>query len=155
MSLFVDDEGLGRAGGAISEVRLLGIVADDRHVREVIVDDILAISRVIGIEAHGQYDEIGDLSLKLHKGREFLLTGRTPGGPEVQYHNFAAILIEAYSLCAIVDGEAGCGLVDQSGVRAAIAACGEAAEKYEGAKGCYVSTAHVSIIEGNHRECFF
>jgi hypothetical protein len=151
----VDDEGLGRAGGSVGEVRLLGVVADDCHVCEVIVDDVLAIGRIVGIEADGEYDEVGDLSLKLHEGGEFLFAGRTPGGPEIQDHDFAAVLIEAYGLSRIMNGEGWCDLIDLCGMRAAVASCGEAAQEEKGTEGFWESTAHVSIIKGNYRERLF
>lgn len=78
----------------------------------------------------------------------------TPGGPEIEDHGFASILIEAYGLGSVVNGEVGRGLADLVGIASAIAACGSKGEAEK--QGCEFengSGAHILIIRDS--ECVF
>ena len=106
-SFFVDDVGFGRTGGSEGEIGLLAGVEYDGHVGQVVVGEVLMVGVGVGVEAYGQYDHVWNLLLKLLQRRKLLETGRAPRGPEIEDDNFAAVLVQAYGLRAVMDGEVG------------------------------------------------
>jgi len=157
-ALGVDDVGLGRAGGAEGEVAPLRFVVDGEQV-DVVVDQELAIRRGIVVEIDAENDDLRHLLLQFDERGEFFKTGGAPGGPEIEDHDFAAVIAEADCSCAIDDGEVWrlCG--DLRGVRAAVASADrqnkdgceshtfQNARESMGQPGSEDSeTAHISII---------
>lgn len=71
----------------------------------MVVGDELAVGVGVLIEAYGEHGDAGHLLLELDESRQLFEAGWAPRGPEVQDDNFAPVLVEAYSLCSVVDGE--------------------------------------------------
>ena len=116
----VDDVGFRRSRGPECEVALLRFVVDGEKV-DVVIDEELAVGIGIIIEIDAENDDLRHLFLQIDERGKLLKAGRAPGGPEIEDHNFAAIIGEADGFCAIDDGEVRRLFGELLGVGAAVA----------------------------------
>lgn len=96
-------------------------VVDGGDAAEIIIDEILAVRGLVGLEGNGKDDDVGHVLLKLDEGGKFLEAGCAPTGPEIEDDNFAAVLVEADRLRAVVNDKTRGTVADGAGVRRAIA----------------------------------
>ena len=129
--LAVDDVAFRRTGGAEGIAGLVVEVVDGGDAGDVVVDEVLAVRGLVGVEGDGEDDDVGHVLLELHEGGKFHEAGSAPTGPEIEDHDFAAVIAEADGLRAVVDGEAGGAVADGAGVGVAVAGTEHRAQSTE------------------------
>ena len=87
----------------------------------MVIDEVLAVSIGVGIEADGEDDDVGHAALEFYKVGELFDAGRTPAGPEVEDDGFASVIAEADGLRAVVDDNFGGLFANLGGAAAAVA----------------------------------
>lgn len=122
--------------GAIDDVRLrnldcpvavhdgLGRVADGEEI-DVIRQQKISIRLRVLIDADPENLQLGKSMVKGQERRKLLHARGAPACPECEQHDLTAILAEAESLRAIVDGEGGGSLAEFARELAAVASGGE------------------------------
>ena len=120
-TLAVDDVGLGKLEGSVKVVALLVGIAHGEQVDVVLFEKIL-VGALVGVDAdrHHLHTLALHLLLHLHQRRHFFDAGRTPGGPEIQHHHFAAKFVEADFAVGVLNREAGGGGTDVGRAGAAV-----------------------------------
>ena len=95
LAVAIDDVGFRVHHGAVIESRFLGRVAGGWVVNAVILEEF-AVGGLVFIDADAENNAItrGDALLKLDERGRFLNARRAPSGPEIQDHNFAAVIGE-------------------------------------------------------------
>jgi len=141
----IEDVRFRRTAGIEGLVRLLGEIEDGGDAGDVVIDEVLAVSVGVGIEAHGENDDVGQIALELDERGELLETGRAPAGPEVEDDDLAPILAETDGLGAIVNDDGGGRLADLGGMGGAVAAEKQGAGSRQQAVAGEAAE-HVSII---------
>lgn len=119
----VDDVGFGRPRCVEGIAGLVVEIDDGGDAGDVVVDQVLAVVGLGGVEGDGDDSDVGHVALELDEGGELLCTGRAPAGPEIEDDDLALffVLAEGHGLSAVVDGDFGGAFADLSGVGGAIA----------------------------------
>lgn len=102
----VDNVGFGELERAIQVAALLAGVANRQQIHVVVFEEAV-VGRLIDIDADSDYGYTFGLHAALHldQGWHFFHAGRTPGRPEIQHNNLAAIIAELYGAVGILHGD--------------------------------------------------
>lgn len=119
-SLAIDDVGFRPALSLVEPGSVLVGVADAGQV-DVMAREKAAVSGRIFIDADGEDSEIGTIVLKLEESWNLLHAGWTPGGPEIEQDDAAAIAGEMNGGGSVGDCEIGGDFAGLAGMSAAIA----------------------------------
>lgn len=162
-TLAVDDVAFRWAVGAESVAGMICDVIDGGDAPEIVIDKILAIGGLVGLEGDGEDDDVGHVFLELDEGWKLLEAGAAPTGPEIKDNDFAAVLSEADGLRTVVDDDVRGAISDGAGTGRAVAGRehrAESAEHSDPQDGMNAEAAcgkpwtvcgmpHVSIIVGS------
>jgi hypothetical protein len=117
----VDDVGLGWAGRIEGVIGGICDVVDGEEARQVVIDKVLAVGRLVGIEGDGEDDDLGHLALELDEGGELLGAGSAPARPEIEDNGLAAVVAEGDGLRTVANDDGGRLFTDLGGVAGAVA----------------------------------
>src|SRR5581483_6686827 len=103
-SVAIDDVGFGKLEGSVKCVGLVGGIAHGGEF-DVMIADEGVVSGIVDVGRDAEDDDVGHVFLQGDEGGHFFDAGGTPGRPEVEDDDFAAVIGEGNGVVRVGYGE--------------------------------------------------